>query len=64
MVWLVRPLLEKALRSRPAPTVLVWPFCGMCLSSFVTDAIGVHALFGAFTFGVAAPIADIPSSRL
>ncbi|WNZ11690.1 cation:proton antiporter [Streptomyces sp. 11x1] len=55
MLRLVRPLLEKALRSRPAPVVLVWLFCGMCLSSVVTDMIGVHALFGAFTFGVVTP---------
>jgi Kef-type K+ transport system membrane component KefB len=55
MLRLVRPLLEKVLRSRPAPVVLVWLFCGMCLSALVTDMIGVHALFGAFTFGVVTP---------
>jgi Kef-type K+ transport system membrane component KefB len=61
MLRLVRPLLEKALRSRtadrdrPMPAVLLILFCGIFLSALVTDEIGVHALFGAFMFGIVTP---------
>ncbi|MET9518232.1 cation:proton antiporter [Streptomyces sp. NPDC002994] len=35
--------------------VLVVLFAGLCLSSLATDRIGLHALFGAFVFGMAMP---------
>jgi Kef-type K+ transport system membrane component KefB len=61
MLRLVRPLLERALRSRiadrdrPVPAILLILFCGIFLSALVTDQIGVHALFGAFMFGIVTP---------
>ncbi|SOD84040.1 cation:proton antiporter [Streptomyces sp. Ag109_G2-15] len=58
MLWIVRPLLTKAAgrASRAVEsTVLVVLFSGLCLSAFVTDRIGIHALFGAFLFGVVTP---------
>ncbi|MER7668238.1 cation:proton antiporter [Kitasatospora sp. NPDC096128] len=63
MTQVVRPLLVRLSRwRRAAPggegqdaTVLALLFCGTCLSALLTDAIGVHALFGAFLFGVVTP---------
>ncbi|SER68109.1 Kef-type K+ transport system, membrane component KefB [Streptomyces sp. yr375] len=57
MARLVRPLLARVLRSwAVAPSaMLAVLFCGICLSSFVTDRIGVHPIFGAFMFGVVTP---------
>jgi len=37
------------------PAVLLILFCGIFLSALVTDEIGVHALFGAFMFGIVTP---------
>ncbi|MEV7171960.1 cation:proton antiporter [Streptomyces sp. JL4002] len=58
MLYGVRPLLarwaERADRWRDA-VVLVALFSGLSLSALVTDLIGVHALFGAFLFGVVTP---------
>jgi Kef-type K+ transport system membrane component KefB len=54
MLVVVRPLLARALRSPTgAGIALIVP--GALLSAFVTDAIGVHAVFGAFLAGVAMP---------
>lgn len=58
MMYLVRPVLARLVRraGRVAEsTVLVVVFGGLCLSAFVTDGIGIHALFGAFFFGVVTP---------
>jgi len=58
MLGVLRPLLARlaARAERYADSVvLVALFSGVCLSSFATDRIGVHALFGAFLFGVIAP---------
>ncbi|MFC8224064.1 cation:proton antiporter [Streptomyces sp. NPDC057362] len=59
MYFAVRPLLARwAARAERAYTesvVLVVLFSGVCLSSLATEEIGVHALFGAFLFGVATP---------
>ncbi|MFG2119387.1 cation:proton antiporter [Streptomyces sp. NPDC048710] len=71
MMWVVRPLLAKAAEraSRAVEsTVLVVLFTGLCLSAFVTDRIGIHALFGAFLFGVVTPrgsrTVEISAARL
>jgi K+:H+ antiporter len=54
MLVVVRPLLARALRSPTSvSTALIVP--GALLGAFVTDAIGVHAVFGAFLAGVAMP---------
>ncbi|AZM91692.1 MULTISPECIES: cation:proton antiporter [unclassified Streptomyces] len=58
MIYAVRPLLAKwAVRAARTvdSVVLVVLFSGLCLSAFTTDKIGVHALFGAFVFGVITP---------
>ncbi|HEY8981055.1 MAG TPA: cation:proton antiporter [Streptomyces sp.] len=63
MIRVVRPLWAKALDAWSArerrgasgfPPVAAL-FCGVCLSSYATDRIGVHALFGAFVFGAVTP---------
>lgn len=58
MVWLLRPLLRRfAERAQPRPTqntvaaIIVMLFA----SSWVTELIGIHALFGAFLFGAILP---------
>ncbi|MER7399033.1 cation:proton antiporter [Streptomyces sp. NPDC000151] len=43
--------------------VLVVLFAGLCLSAFATDRIGVHALFGAFVFGVMTPRGSLEVER-
>lgn len=58
MFLLVRPLLLRWYRSRPAAADLhvVLEFVGLiCFSAMLTDLIGLHALFGAFLGGVIFP---------
>lgn len=58
MLYVVRPLLARLVaRAGRAveSTVLVAMFSGLCLSAYLTDRIGIHALFGAFLFGVVTP---------
>lgn len=56
-----RPLVERLAareerREGPvSPTVLAVVFGGMLLSAVATEAIGIHALFGAFVFGALVP---------
>ncbi|MEU2790536.1 cation:proton antiporter [Streptomyces sp. NPDC007100] len=62
MLRVVRPLLARLLRrTRPAVTFVLLTG-GLFLSALATDRIGVHAILGAFLFGVAAPH-DLPSVR-
>ncbi|MFD8823235.1 cation:proton antiporter [Streptomyces sp. NPDC059605] len=58
MAGVLRPLLARWARraGRAADgVVLVVLFSGLCLSALATDKIGVHALFGAFVFGLVTP---------
>lgn len=59
MYYAVRPLLarwvKRAEHAYSESVVLVVLFSGLCLSALATDRIGVHALFGAFLFGVITP---------
>ncbi|MFI0772726.1 cation:proton antiporter [Streptomyces sp. NPDC021218] len=58
MFYVIRPLLARctARVTRPADgLVLVMLFSGIFLSARTTEEIGVHALFGAFVFGVITP---------
>ncbi|MFG2680450.1 cation:proton antiporter [Streptomyces sp. NPDC048392] len=59
LFYVVRPLLTRwtarAERRHSDAMVLVVLFSGLCVSGYVTDRIGVHALFGAFLFGVVTP---------
>jgi Kef-type K+ transport system membrane component KefB len=54
MLVVARPLLARVLRS-PSPVAMALVVPTALLSAYVTDAIGVHAVFGAFLAGVAMP---------
>ncbi|GAB3726476.1 hypothetical protein GCM10027598_45380 [Amycolatopsis oliviviridis] len=58
MLYVVRPLLVKVLARVPEPAVLAILLGGIMLSALATNEIGIHALFGAFLFGVIAPRKD------
>jgi Kef-type K+ transport system membrane component KefB len=56
----VKPLLARLVPAyeragRLTPNVLAIVVVGFLLSAFVTDRIGIHAIFGAFVFGVVMP---------
>jgi Kef-type K+ transport system membrane component KefB len=55
----VRPLAGKLLRARDrhglTPGVLTITFVALLASALITEAIGVHAIFGAFVLGVIVP---------
>jgi Kef-type K+ transport system membrane component KefB len=54
MLTVVQPLLGRALRSSTGAAIaLIVP--GALLAAAITDAIGVHAVFGAFLAGLAMP---------
>ncbi|MCX4399766.1 cation:proton antiporter [Streptomyces sp. NBC_01767] len=58
MVYALRPLLARWAKRAERTVdgvVLVVLFSGLCLSALATDRIGVHALFGAFVFGLVTP---------
>jgi Kef-type K+ transport system membrane component KefB len=60
MLLLVRPLLRRVLagfraHGRLTPDALAFVLVGVLLSAFVTERIGVHAIFGAFVFGAIMP---------
>ncbi|MFI1566684.1 cation:proton antiporter [Streptomyces sp. NPDC020490] len=59
MFLVVRPLLARwavrAERRYPDGVILVVLFSGLSVAAYATDRIGVHALFGAFLFGVVSP---------
>ncbi|MFJ6794777.1 cation:proton antiporter [Streptomyces sp. NPDC091268] len=67
MLKVVRPLLERGVTraTQDAPgrpdsghrdgVLLAVLFSGLCLAALATDSIGIHALFGAFLFGVVTP---------
>ncbi len=73
MLTLVRPLVARVLavhdrRGRIGPAVMSMLIVGLFLSAWATEAIGIHAIFGAFMFGAILPrsrtvVAEI-SSRL
>jgi Kef-type K+ transport system membrane component KefB len=63
MFFAVRPLLAKlvawhARAGRLTPDILAVVLAGLFLSAWVTDLIGVHAIFGAFLFGAIMPRRD------
>ena len=62
MVLVVRPLLARLLgpaqdqrRRLPDAAVLPVVLAGVMLSALITDAIGIHTIFGAFMFGAVMP---------
>nr|WP_184987471.1 cation:proton antiporter [Sphaerisporangium rubeum] len=58
MWWVVRPLLAYAYE-RTGPSSRPWlamvTTAGVLLSSYATSLIGIHAIFGAFMFGLVMP---------
>ncbi len=61
MFAVVRPLLKRFLlpiyhkAGRLTPDVLAFLLIGLIFSSWVTDHIGIHFIFGAFVFGLVVP---------
>ena len=58
MLWLVRPLLaaaDRRLRPEHGRYVAVLAAAGAFASAFTTSHIGIHAIFGAFMFGMVMP---------
>ena len=60
MAWLVRPALRRLYMvygNRPvmSKTILALVFMVLLLSAYLTEAIGIHALFGSFMAGVIMP---------
>jgi Kef-type K+ transport system membrane component KefB len=60
MLYLVRPLLQRlgliyGLQEQGGKTFIAFIFVILFLSAFFTEAIGIHALFGAFLAGVIMP---------
>jgi Kef-type K+ transport system membrane component KefB/nucleotide-binding universal stress UspA family protein len=60
MVFVVRPLLARIAvvqpdRGRLGATIMSALFVALFLSAWATEAIGIHAIFGAFMFGAVLP---------
>jgi len=60
MIFLIKPFLDKislryTVHETISKTVVAVVFCMVLLSAFTTEAIGIHALFGAFMAGVIMP---------
>lgn len=60
MFLVVRPLLARLVdryraAGRLTPDILAVVLAGLLLSAYVTELIGVHAIFGAFVFGAVMP---------
>lgn len=69
MVWVVRPLATRVTARLREPTdvttgVMSLVFIVMLLAAAATEAIGVHALFGAFLFGAVLPKEGALATRL
>lgn len=63
MFGVVRPLLRRTIaKKEPTTHVLALVLAGLLGSALLTEAIGVHALFGAFVFGAIIPH-DSPLAR-
>lgn len=60
VVWIMTPALERALAKAssphsPGPPILLAVVICLFFCSFFTEAVGIHALFGAFVCGLAMP---------
>ena len=60
MFWVVKPRLRALVTLREAagrltPDVFAVVLVGVLLCSYLTDRIGIHAIFGAFLFGAVMP---------
>ncbi|MFF0861364.1 cation:proton antiporter [Nonomuraea sp. NPDC003560] len=65
MFWVVRPLLAWAFQRMSAaqPWPVMVTAAGVLLSAYVTSVIGIHAIFGAFMFGLVMPRSLAPALR-
>jgi Kef-type K+ transport system membrane component KefB len=69
LLYAVRSLLDRAavarvVRSAPDASLLVAVLAGVLVAALLTDAIGVHAILGAFLFGVALSKARVELGRV
>jgi Kef-type K+ transport system membrane component KefB len=60
MFWVVKPQLRRLVTAyeragRLTPNILAIVVVGFLVSAYITDKIGIHAIFGAFVFGVVMP---------
>jgi Kef-type K+ transport system membrane component KefB len=59
ILWMVRPWIVAALArskaERVTPTVMTLALVGVLVSALATEAIGIHAIFGAFLLGAVIP---------
>ena len=60
MFWVVKPQLRRLVPAfekagRLTPNILAVIVVGFLVAAYVTDHIGIHAIFGAFVFGVVMP---------
>jgi len=63
MIFVVRPMLRRNIaKVKPSANALAATLAGLLASALITEAIGVHALFGAFVFGAMIPH-DSPLAR-
>ncbi|WP_240801697.1 cation:proton antiporter [Streptomyces sp. A1136] len=62
MWWGVRPVLARCVEWWDGGGAVAL-FAGLFLAAYATDAIGVHALFGAFVFGAVVPRDRAPVER-
>jgi Kef-type K+ transport system membrane component KefB len=63
MLVVVRPLMRRNIeRIQPSANALAAMLVGLLTCALVTEAIGIHALFGAFVFGAVTPH-DSPLAR-
>lgn len=59
--FVVRPVVVRWVRGHEknqeehSQTEVAWLFIGLLASSLITEAIGIHAIFGAFAFGAIVP---------
>lgn len=62
MLLLVRPLLKQAIERQltqgKEKTAVAMVFLTLLISAWITEVIGIHALFGAFLAGVIMPVQD------
>lgn len=63
LFWVVKPLIARLIRryaadGRPQGALLAALLIGTFASAYITDLLGVHAVFGAFAFGACLPRDD------
>ena len=69
LVLIVRPLIVWFARDRPlgeeeSNSAVAWVFVALLLSTLATEAIGIHAIFGAFMLGAIIPKESAISQQL